>query len=134
MSGYSASAFLKPLSRSVSAGGAGDAAHVDDVALAAELLEQPLGAEVGVLLLVVGEVVGGRARSRPGRRRRRRCRPSWPPSSAGLSAGRVGRVEDDRVDAGGDQVADVLELAGGVGVAVGDVELGDLAGGERLRP
>ena len=53
--------------------------------------------------------------------------------SAGLDAGRVGRVDDDGVDAGADQVADVLELAGGVGVAVGDVERGDLAGGERLR-
>ena len=39
-----------------------------------------------------------------------------------LDAGRIGRVDDDRVDAGADQVADVLELAGGVGVAVGDVE------------
>ena len=36
-------------------------------------------------------------------------------------------------DLGADQVADVLELAGGVGVAVRDVELGDLAGSERLR-
>ena len=44
----------------------------------------------------------------------------------------IGRVDDDGVDAGVDQVADVLELAGGVGVAVGDVERVDLARGERL--
>ena len=37
---------------------AGDAAHVVDVARAAELVEQPLGAELGVLDLVVVEVVG----------------------------------------------------------------------------
>ena len=54
-------------------------------------------------------------------------------SSAGVDAGRIGRVDDDGVDAGADQVADVLELAGRIGVAVRDVELGDLAGGERLR-
>ena len=41
---------------------AGDAAHLDDVALAAELLEQPLGAEAAVRDLVVRHVVGLRAR------------------------------------------------------------------------
>ena len=38
---------------------AGGAAHIDDAALAAHLLEQPLGAEIGVLLLVVLEGVDG---------------------------------------------------------------------------
>ncbi len=33
------------------------------------------------------------------------------------------RVDDDGVDAGGDEVAEVLELTSRVGVAVGDVEL-----------
>ena len=44
-----------------------------------------------------------------------------------LDAGRIGRVDDNGVHLGADQVADVLELAGGVGVAVGDVELRHLA-------
>ena len=44
----------------------------------------------------------------------------------------VVRVEDDRVDALGDQVTEVLELAGRVRVAVDDGQLGHLAGGERL--
>ena len=39
---------------------AGRAAHVDDVALAADLLEQPLGTEIGVLLLVIRDDVGRR--------------------------------------------------------------------------
>ncbi len=60
MPGYSASACLKPVSRSVSAGWPAMPRMYDDVALAAQLLEQPLGAEVGVLDLVVGQVVGVR--------------------------------------------------------------------------
>ncbi len=51
----------------------------------------------------------------------------------GADAGRVGRVDDDRVDAGGDEVAEVLELAAASVFAMRDVERGDLAGGERLR-
>ena len=105
--------------------GAGGAAHIDDVALAADLLEQPLGAEIGVFFLVVRDDVGRRLGdglvdgddddAGVGRFLERR-----------IDARRIGRVDDDGVDAGADQVADVLELAGGVGVAVGDVQ--------RLRP
>ena len=111
---------------------AGGAAHVDDVALAAHLLEQPFGAEIGVLLLVVGDDVGGRLGDRlvDGD-----DDDALPVASfeRGVDAGWIGRVDDDGVDPGADQVADVLELAGRIGVAMGDVELGDLAGGERLR-
>ena len=90
---------------------AGDAAHVVDRALAAELLEEPLGAELGVLDLVVVQVVGvgigdvGVDRDRL--------------DAGGLGLGQrrveglgVVGVEDDRVDALGDQVTQVLELAG----------------------
>src|SRR3712207_8132506 len=45
---------------------------------------------------------------------------------------RSGRVDDDGIHAGGDEVADVLELAGGVGVAVRDIERIDVAGRQRL--
>ena len=111
---------------------AGGAAHVDDVALAADLLEQPLRAEIGVFFLVVRDDVGRRLGDRlvdrddddAGVRRFLERR---------IDARRVGRVDDDGVDAGGDQIADVLELAGGVGVAVRDVQRLHLAGGERLR-
>ena len=51
---------IEALSRSLVGRGAGRAAHIDDVALAAELLEQPFGAEVGVVLLVVRDHVGRR--------------------------------------------------------------------------
>ena len=112
--------------------GAGGAAHVDDVALAAEGLEEPLGAEVGVFLLVVRDDEGG------GVGHRLVDGDDGDALLGGLGergrdAGGVGGVDDDGVDAGGDQVAEILELAGGVGVAVGDVEARDLAGGQRLR-
>ena len=96
----------------------GDAAHVDDRALAAELLEQPAGAEVGVVLLVVREVVGARGADR--------CvdRDDGDAGVDGFVDGRVERVrvrrvDDEGLDALGDQVADVGELAGRVGLRGG---------------
>ena len=99
----------------------GEAAHVVDVALAAQLLEQPLGAEVGVVDLVVVEVVGVRVvRERVDR--------------DGLDAGRLGlverrdqrvgivRVEHDRVDVRRDEGAQLLELLLGRAVLVDDVQ------------
>jgi hypothetical protein len=108
------------------------AAHVDHVPLAADLLEEPLGAEVGVLLLVVRDDVGRGLGHRlvngdhddPG----------------------VGRLLDRVVDPFGvrgvhhngvharlDQVADVLELPRRVRVAVSDVEALDHPRVQRLR-
>ena len=59
------------------------------------------------------------------------------PGSLRLGQGRVQgvgivRVEDDRVDALGDQVANVLELAGRVRVAMDGGQRRDLARCERL--
>ena len=88
---------------------AGEAAHVVDLALAAELLEQPLGADLAVADLVVREVV----RLRVGH---------VGVDRDGLDAGRLrlvegrvervraARVEDDRVDVLRDQVTDLLKL------------------------
>ena len=120
------------MSRSESAGVAGDAAGVPDGARAAELIEQPLGAELRVLDLVVVEVPGVRigdvAVDRDGldagRRSLGQCRVE------GL---RVVRVEDDGVDALGDQGPDVGQLAGGIRVAMDHGEVGDLAGRLGLR-
>ena len=62
---------------------AGDAAHVDDGALLAHLLEQGLGAKVGVLDLVVGQVVGARGGDERVDRDDRDARPRWPRRSPG---------------------------------------------------
>ena len=102
---------------------AGDAAHVVDGAGAAQLVEQPLGAELGVLDLVVVQVVGVRVGDI------RVDRDGLDAGRLRLGQGRVQgggvvRVEDDRVDVRGDQVTDVLELAGGVRVAVDRRQLG----------
>ena len=110
---------------------AGVAAHVVDRACPAHLLEQPLGAELGVLDLVVVEVVRVRVgdvrihrdRHDPGRLRFGECR---------IERGRVVRVEDDRVHALRDQVTDLLELLGRGPVLVDHGQLGDLAGRQRL--
>src|SRR3954451_14593748 len=113
-------------------GRAGGAAHVDDVALAVELLEQPLAAEVAVLLLVVGHEV------RAGLRDGLVDRDDGDALVERLLDRRVDGVradgvDDDRVDALGDEVADVLELAGSVGVPMRHGELADLARGGSLR-
>jgi len=110
---------------------AGETARVPDLALAAELLEQPLRAEVGVLLLVVVQVV----RRRVGHERV--DRDGLDARGIRLGEGRVEgrgvvRVEHDRVDVGSDQVADILQLACGIRVAVNGLELGDLAGRQGL--
>jgi hypothetical protein len=98
---------------------AGDAAHVDDGALLAHLLEQRLGAEVGVLDLVVRQVVGALGGHE------RVDRDDLDAGLDGLIDRRVERirivrVDDDRVDVLGDQVADVGQLTGRVRVVVDD--------------
>ncbi len=105
---------------------AGEAAHVDDVTLAAQGFEQPGGAQVGVLLLVVGDQIGiGIGHGLVDRDDRDAC-------FSGLGQGRVhrvrtDRVDDDRVHFGSDEVPKILELTGGIGVAMVDRELGDFA-------
>ena len=85
---------------------AGDAAHVVDVALAAQLLEQPLGAEVRVLDLVVVEVVGVRVGD-VGVDRDGHDAGGLRLLERRVEGVGVVRVEDDRVDALRDQVTDV---------------------------
>ena len=92
-----------------------DAARVPDRAFAAHLLEQPRGALVGVLDLVVRQVDGFRV-------------GHGGIDGDGLDAGRlrlvegrierlrVERIEHDRVHVGRDQVTDVGKLALGIGV------------------
>ena len=119
------------MSRSLSAGWPAMPRVYQTLPCATELLEQPLGAESRVLDLVVVQVVGVGVGDvgvdRDGR----------DAGCLGLVERRVERVgvvrvEDDRVHVSRDQVADVLELAGRIGVAMDGGQLGDLAGGERL--
>ena len=58
MPGFCVDDLLEALVAVVVGGDAADAAHLDDVALAAERLGQPLGAELAVGDLVVGGHVG----------------------------------------------------------------------------
>ena len=106
----------------------GEAARVPDGALAAELIEQPLGAELRVLDLVVVQVPGVRVGDVGVDRDGLDALPPAASASAGLRAVGIVRVEDDGVDALGDQVTDVGQLAGRIGVAVDHGEVGDLAG------
>ena len=110
---------------------AGSAAHIDDITLAAQLLEQPLGAEIGVVFLVVRDDIGRRVGHRLIHRHHH------DPGLVGLlergiDAGGIGGIDDDRIHLGADQVADVLELARGIGIAMRDVQRGDLARRQRL--
>ena len=112
-------------------GHAADAAHLDDVALAAELLGQPLGAEPAVGDLVVGDDVG------LGRGDRLVDGHDDDVAGGGLLDDRVegltvGRVDDDRVRTRRDQVADAGDLRAGVAVDVVDEHLVDLPRGEGL--
>ena len=80
----------------------------DHVALAAELVDDVLAGDLAGLD-VVGLHRGVGAR-RPRRRpRRRRCRPPAPLDRR-RDRLRVGGVEQDQVDAGGDEVVDLGEL------------------------
>ena len=104
---------------------AGEAAGVPDGALAAELLEQPRGAEIRVLDLVVVQVPRVRVRDV------RVDRDRHDALGVGLGEGRVQRVgivrvEDDRVDVLRDQRAQVGQLSSSVRVAVNDGDPCDL--------
>src|SRR5450759_5141219 len=104
---------------------AGETARVPDRAGATHLVEQPLGAELGVLHLVVGQVPGvrvgdvridGDGHDSGGLRL----------IEGGIERRGVVRIEDDRVDTLRDQAPDVGQLTGGVGVAMDHGEVGDL--------
>ena len=93
-------------------GDAIDAAHVGDVALATQLLEQPLGSETPVGHLVVGDDIGalGGHRLVDGDHDDALLDGRLDDRVEGLA---VGRVEDDRVDALGDEALEVGDLLGG---------------------
>ena len=114
-------------------GHAVDAAHFDDLAGAANLLEEPLGAELGVGGLVVGHHIGALGRDRlidghdhdalgDGR------------FDDGVQALTVGRVEDDGIHALGDEALQVGDLLGRAAVAVDDDDLVDQSAGAWPRP
>ena len=112
-------------------GHAADAAHLDDVALAAEVVDEPLGAEPAVLDLVVGDHV------RLGRGDGLVDGHDDDVAGGGLLDDRVqrltiGRVDDDRVGTRRDQVADAGDLRAGVAVDVVDEHFVDLPRGEGL--
>ena len=112
-------------------GHAVDAALLHDGSLAAELVEQPFGAELRIFDLIVGQHIG---------LRRRDGLIDGDHNDAlvsrllddGVERLAVARVDDDDVGAGGNQVADVGDLLGGTAVAVGDDHLGDHARSLRL--
>ena len=112
-------------------GDAFDAADVQHAALATELVGEPLGAETAVLDLVVGGDEGafGSDRLVDG--------DDDDALGDGLFDDRVellavGRVDDDRVDALGDEVLQVLDLLRRTAVARDGDDLADLTTGERL--
>src|SRR6202022_1368949 len=101
-----------------------DAPHLDAVAGAVQLLEQPFGPQLSVLHLVVGEdvrfrggdrLVNGHHDDTLGRRF----------LDHRVERVAVRRVEDDGVDARGDQVAEIGDLFRRTAVAVGDRYLCD---------
>ena len=114
------------------AGRAVDAAHLVDFALALHLVEQPFGADLGVGHLVAGHDIGFRRADRLVRRDdddplvRRRLDDA-------VQRLLVGRIDDDGVDAGRNQRAQVGDLLGRSGFAIGENDLRNQAGGERLR-
>ena len=103
-----------------------DAAHLHDRALAAQFVEQPLCAELGVFDLVVRQNVGLRRRDRLVDRDHhdplvRRLLDDWVQRFA------IGGVDDDDVRASRNEVADVSDLFRRTAIAVGDDNLRDLA-------
>ena len=110
---------------------AGDAAHVDDGARACPSARTGPWRQGRRIDLVVGQVVGALGGDE------RVDRDDRDPGRDGLVDRRVERVrivrvDDDRVDVGRDQVADVGQLTGRVRVVVDDGDLVDLAGRDRL--
>ena len=103
----------------------------DDLAFAAQSLEEPASADLAVLDLVVRDEVGARSRHRRINRNHRdalRCCLF----DHGVERRPIGRVDDDRIHALRDQGLDVGDLPGDVGVAVLQHHFVDVAAGERL--
>ena len=108
-----------------------DAAHLHDLARAAQLLEQPLGSELRVRGLVIGGDVGAFGRNRlvdgddDDTLRYRRF-------DHRVQALTVGRVEDDRVNTLRDQPLQVGDLFGRAAVAVDNNDAVDKPARRRL--
>ena len=112
-------------------GNAVDAAHLDDRALAAQFVEQPFGAELGVFDLIVGQNISLRRGNRLIDRDHhdalvRRLLDD------GVQRFAIGRIDDDDVRASRDEIADVGDLLRRTAIAVGDNDLRDLARRFRL--
>ena len=108
-----------------------DAPHLIDVALAFQLIEQPLGANLGVGHLIASHDIGFRGRD--GLVRRDDDDPlvgrRFDDSVQGLL---IGRVDDDRVDAGRNQRAQIRDLLGRARFAIGKNDFRNQAGRKRL--
>ena len=108
-----------------------DAAHLDDIALAAELLEQRLGAKLAVGLLIIGHDIGGWSVDRLVDRHNDNSAIGRLLDD-GIKRLAIGRVDDDDIRAGRDQIADVGDLLRRSAVAVGENDFGNLARREGL--
>ena len=118
MFGKSASAFWKPMWRSVSAGWPARPRMYQTVPSPPRCSNSQRGAELGVEDLVVVQVVGA-LMGHEGVDRDGRDAGFFGLVEACVKRLGIVRVEDDRVDVGSDEVADVAELAGRVDVPRG---------------
>ena len=108
-----------------------DAAHLIDVALALQLIEQPLGADLGVGHLVAGHDI--RFRSADGLVRRNDDDPLVGCLlDDAVERLFVRRVYDDCIDAGRNQGAQVRDLLGRLRFAIGQNDLRNQARCERF--
>ena len=121
----------KPFCLTRIAGSAIDTAHLIDVALALQLVEQPFGADLGVGNLIAGHDI--RFRSADGLVRRNDDDPLVGCRlDDAVERFFVRRVYDDRVDAGRNQRAQVRDLLGRPRFAIGENDFRNQARSEGL--